>query len=170
MQRAVSSPVKFAALGLLGLGVGLGCLKTGTVLAQAWPNWAGDPLYGEAYLQSGFTPDPYTVDVVAGGSTDAGSLGLGGDCVGFIAADQPDFRVQYEADSYPLSFLVESAADTTLVINGPGAEWYCNDDFNGMNPGVYLQRPPSGQYDIWIGHYGDTSTHDATLYITEYAP
>ncbi|MEB3291149.1 MAG: hypothetical protein VKI82_14625, partial [Leptolyngbya sp.] len=170
MKQAFSSSLKSAALGLLGFSVGLGCLKAGTVLAQAWPNWDGEPLYGEIYLQSGFTPDPYSVEVWAGGSTNASSLGLGGDCTGFIAAEQPDFRLQYEAGSYPLSFLVESAADTTLVINGPDTGWYCNDDFNGVNPLVYLQRPSSGQYDIWIGNYGDTSTHEAILYITEYEP
>lgn len=168
MKRYFSSPLKTVALGLLGLGAGLGCLKAGTVLAQAWPNWSGTPLYGEVHLWSGFEPDPYQVNVVAGGSTDVRSLGLGGDCTGFIAADQPDFRVRYEAGNYSLSFLVESAADTTLVINGPGTEWYCNDDFNGPNPMVMLDYPESGQYDIWIGHYGDSSTHKAMLSISEY--
>ncbi|WP_199324791.1 hypothetical protein [Phormidium sp. FACHB-1136] len=168
MKLYFSSPLKTAALGLLGLGIGLGCLKAGTVIAQAWPNWDGTPLYGEIDLWSGFEPDPYIVDVLAGGSTDVNSLSLGPGCTGFITAEQPDFRVQYEAGNYPLSFLVESAADTTLVINAPDSQWYCNDDFNGANPMVMFDYPESGQYDIWIGHYSDGSTHEATLEITEY--
>ena len=106
--------------------------------------------------------------MLAGGSTDVDSLNLGSSCTGYINAEQPDFRVQYEAGDYPLSFLVESVADTTLIINAPDAQWYCNDDFDGANPMVMFDYPESGQYDIWIGHYGDGSTHAATLEITEY--
>ncbi|QQE67095.1 hypothetical protein GFS31_38020 [Leptolyngbya sp. BL0902] len=168
MKSHAFSPLKTAALGLLGLSAGLGCLKAGSVIAQAWPNWSGTPLYGEISLWSGFEPDPYTVDIVAGGSSSVSSMGLGSGCTGFITAEQPDFRVHYEAGQYPLSFLVESSADTTLVINGPGAGWYCNDDFDGANPMVMFSAPASGQYDIWVGVYGSSSTHGATLYVTEY--
>lgn len=168
MKTQFTRPLKTVGLGLLGIGFGLGCLKASTVIAQALPNWSGSPLYGEVELWSGFEPDPYLVDVVAGGETDAASLDLGWGCTGFIAADQPDFRVHYEAGDYPLSFFVESAADTTLVINAPDSQWYCNDDFDGTNPLVMFDYPESGQYDIWIGHFGDGSTYEATLEITEY--
>ncbi len=168
MKTRFLRPLKTVGLSLLGVGLGLGCLKTGTVIAQAWPNWDGTPLYGEVDLWSGFDPDPYLVEVEAGGETNVESLGLGSGCTGFIAADQPDFRVQYELGDYPLSFYVESAADTTLVVNAPDSQWYCNDDFEGANPMVMFDYPESGQYDIWIGHFGDSSTHDATLGITEY--
>ena len=168
MKTYTRKTTKFLGLGLLSLGIGLGCLKAGTVLAQAWPNWDAPARYGEINLMNGFSPDPYEVDVIAGGSTSTDSLGLGNGCTGFIAADQPDVGVSYEAGSYPLSFLVESAADTTLVINGPDGQWYCNDDFDGANPMVMFSAPESGQYDIWVGHYGDSSTYDAKLYITEY--
>lgn len=168
MKSHFSLPLKTVVLGLLGLGVGLGGLRAGTVAAQAWPDWSGTPLYGEIDLMSGFTPDPYSIDVVAGGTTEVGSLSLGGGCTGFITAEQPDFRVWYQAGSYPLSFFVESDADTTLVINGPGSEWFCNDDFNGANPAVIFTSPASGQYDVWIGVYGQSATHEAVLHVTEY--
>lgn len=168
MTTYTRTTAKVLGLGLLGLGIGLGCLKAGAVIAQALPNWDAPARYGEIDLMNGFTPDPYTVDVVAGGDTNASNLGLGSGCTGFIATDQPDFRVYYEAGSYSLSFLVESAVDTTLVINGPNAQWYCNDDFEGTNPMVMFDYPESGQYDIWIGRYGSSSTSDAMLYITEY--
>jgi hypothetical protein len=134
---------------------------------QAQLNFNGTPTYGSVRLQAGFTPDPYRVNVVAGGETNATNLQLGQNCVGFVAAGQPDFRVGYEAGSYPLSFFVESTADTTLIINGPNGEWYCNDDYSGNNPRVTLSRPTSGQYDIWVGTYGSTSNPQTTLSITE---
>lgn len=166
MKTNTTQMAKTLGLGLLGLGLSLAGLRAGTAMAQ--PDWSGTPLYGEIELYGGFTPDPYVIDVVAGGDTESAELGLGSGCVGFITTTQPDFRVYYTPDGYPLSFLVESAADTTLVINGPDSQWYCNDDFDGTNPMVMFSSPSSGQYDIWVGHFGDTSTHDATLYITEY--
>jgi hypothetical protein len=176
MKGSIRSSFRFSSatvrLGLVGLGLGLGFLTASAVIAQSWPDWSGEPLYGEVDLYSGFTPDPYLIDVDAGGDTDVGALGLGGDCTGFISAEQPDFRVNYDASEYnasSLSFMVESASDTTLVISGPDSSWYCSDDFNGsINPMVMFTYPESGQYDIWIGHFGDSSTHPAELYVTEY--
>jgi len=134
---------------------------------QVQLNFNGAPSYGGVRLRAGFTPDPYRVNVVAGGEINATGLQLGQNCVGFVAADQPDFRVEYEAGSYPLSFFVESTADTTLIIYGADGEWYCNDDYSGNNPRITLSHPISGLYDIWVGTYGNSNA-PATLSITEY--
>lgn len=170
MKNSLRSSLRPWSLGLLGLGLGLGCLGMGAAIAQeVWPNWQADPLYGTVDLDTGFTPDPYVMDLQAGGSTDVGPLDLGDGCVGYVAANQPDLRLNYNAgDTYPLSIMVESESDTTLVISGPDGGWYCNDDFDGYNPMVMFEYPDSGQYDIWVGHYGDDSTHPAQLHITEY--
>ncbi len=123
--------------------------------------------YGSANLVTGFTPDPHTVSLQAGGGVDASSE-IGGACVGNIAA-APDYQVFYTAgDVFPLSFAVGSDADTTLVINAPDGSWHCNDDFNGLNPQVTFSNPMSGQYDIWVGTYWDGEGFpNATLYVTE---
>ena len=124
------------------------------------------PNYGTATLRSGFTPDPHTTSVRAGGSLDAQRVS--GNCRGFISA-APDVRLVYSSGSLPLIISASSRADTTLVINGPDGSWYCDDDGgeNGLNPAVRFNSPPSGRYEIWVGTYRSGSLEPARLTISE---
>ena len=140
-----------------------------TITAVAGPSLAQDyrqsPTYGTRVVNTGFTPDPITVNLQSGG--DINATRLGGECRGMIAR-APDYRVRYTAGTtFPLIISVASDADTTLVINGPDGRWYCNDDANGLNPMVRFNRPRSGQYDIWVGTYGNSGLHNAQLGISE---
>ncbi|WP_394693506.1 peptidase S1 [Hyphobacterium sp.] len=130
-------------------------------------DWRLNPSYGTVSLVSGFSPDPYLVSLQSGGSINA-SQSIGGSCRGYIA-NAPDFRLQYSAGNVlPLIISVSSNADTTLVINGPDARWYCDDDSGqGLNPSLRWNSPPSGQYDIYVGTYGNASYQNATLSISE---
>lgn len=120
------------------------------------------PTYGTVNLTAGFMPDPYVADVIAGGPI---HTSLGG--VNAYVANAPDFRVNYTAGRFPLTFYVTSAADTTLLINLPNGTWIADDDSGGsLNPMIRLANPPSGQYDIWVGTVG-RNTAPALLYITE---
>lgn len=120
--------------------------------------------FGEINLSAGFTPDPYRVQITAGGSIDGGRLP--GSCVGKIS-NAPDFEVTYSAGGLPLVFRTLSSVDTTLIINGPNGQWYCDDDsFGDGDAQVRFNNPQSGTYDIWVGTYGD-SPAAATLLITE---
>ena len=137
-------------------------------LAQE-PDWTGDPSYGSQHLSAGFTPDPWTLHLQAGGSNSvSGNLGPG--CTGYIMASSPDLDLYYTAGSMPLYIGVESHADTTLVISAPDGRWYCNDDFIGLNPLVLFQNPASGLYNIWVGVHGSNQLQSATLKITELNP
>ncbi|MGV8840454.1 MAG: hypothetical protein ACWA6X_09140 [Bauldia sp.] len=143
--------------------ISMSLLAGGTALAQDYTLPAA---YGEITLNASFSPDPYTVDVVAGGTIDASTLGP--ECRGYIA-NAPDFQLTYTAGSWPLYFSVLSEADTTLVINGPDGAWHCNDDYDGFDPAVIFgagATAPGGTYDIWVGTYG-SNTASATLYISE---
>lgn len=135
--------------------------------AASAQNYSANPTYGSTQLNSGFTPDPLTINLQSGGSIDS-AQSIGGACTGFIA-NAPDYRVNYRAGNYPLIISVASSADTTLVINGPDGQWYCDDDGGnqGMNPAVRFNNPASGQYDIWVGTYGSGSLNSATLTISE---
>ena len=126
-----------------------------------------EPNFGSVRLSAGFTPDPYVVEVTAGGSIDAFlETPLPVECVGKIS-DAPDFRVTSTAGSFPLVFRTISTEDTTLVINGPDTSWSCDDDsFGDGDAEVTFRRPRSGVYDIWVGTYGE-DTIDAVLIITE---
>ena len=120
--------------------------------------------YGSVGLTSGFTPDPYTVNLQAGGNINASSLP--GACRGMIA-NAPDFELTYRSGSLPLAIRAYSNVDTTLVVNGPDGRWYCDDDSLGnANPQVYFSSPMSGVYDIWVGTYAG-GVQPATLQITE---
>ena len=123
-----------------------------------------DANFGEIHLSAGFTPDPYTVNLTAGGYVSASHLP--GSCIGNIS-EAPDFQVTYSAGSLPLVFRTLSSADTTLVINGPNGQWYCDDDSYGDGDAqVRFNRPQSGVYDIWVGVLG-SNTASARLLITE---
>ncbi len=136
------------------------------VMAGGMPDYTLDPTFGDVTLNAGFEPDPYTVAMVAGGGIDAGAAGLGDGCYGYIA-EAPDFRLYYTPGSYPLFISALASEDTTLVINAPDGQWYCDDDSNGFpNPMVTFDNPMAGQYDIWVGTYGG-GTADATLHISE---
>lgn len=124
-----------------------------------------NPSFGSTSLDAGFRPDPYTVNLRSGGNIDAKDLG--GDCAGWIA-DAPDYRLIYQAGAFPLIITVESDVDTTLIINTPNGNWLCDDDGGGdLDPKVKLSKPQSGQYDIWIGTYNNSSVEPAILKFSE---
>jgi hypothetical protein len=138
-------------------------MAAGSVAAQDWRLPAN---FGAANLSYGFTPDPYTVNVVSGGTIDASSA-ISSSCRGAIS-NAPDFELTYSAGSLPLIISVNSNSDTTLVINGPDGRWYCDDDGGnqGLNPSLRWNSPPSGTYDIWVGSYSGGNA-SATLSISE---
>ncbi|WP_298745735.1 peptidase S1 [uncultured Brevundimonas sp.] len=123
--------------------------------------------FGEIRLNAGFTPDPYRVNLTAGGSIDAYTdTSLPAACVGDIS-NAPDYEVTYRAGSLPLVFRTRSSTDTTLIINGPDGRWYCDDDSWGDGDAeVRFNRPSSGTYDIWVGTFNG-GTASAALLITE---
>jgi len=143
---------------------------TAALLLVAPAAQAQDPsaksTFGDISLSSGFTPDPHSVSLTAGGSIDASTIGS--PCRGSIAR-APDFELTYSSGSLPLYIYAVSSSDTTLVVNGPDGQWYCDDDSNGgTNPQVTFNSPRSGTYDIWVGTFGG-GTASATLNITELA-
>jgi len=124
-----------------------------------------NPNSGQVALRSGFTPDPYTVQVVAGGNQDGNRLP--GSCTGWIS-DAPDFRVTYSAGRLPLVFRAVSGTDTTLIVNDPNGNWACDDDsFGDGDPQVVFRRPASGVYDVWVGTFNRGGTARAVLGVTE---
>ncbi len=145
----------------LALGLAAILLVAGPVAAQ---NTGLNANYGSITLNAGFTPDPYRVNVRSGGRISASNVSSG--CAGTIS-DAPDFELTYNAGSLPLVLRTASERDTTLVVNGPDGQWYCDDDSGeGLNAQVSFSKPQSGTYDIWVGSYGD-GIHDAQLQITE---
>ncbi|WP_372621009.1 hypothetical protein [Falsiroseomonas sp.] len=134
------------------------------------PNITEPARYATVSLNAGFMPDPHQVGVEAGGELDVSNAGLGADCVGWIDPSRADVTLNYTAGEFPLYFSATSSADTTLVVRDPSGAWHCNDDLAGLDPGVILQRPPSGEYRIWIGTVEQGRAQKATLRISEEPP
>jgi hypothetical protein len=112
-------------------------------------------IFGDVTIQYPFSPDPLTVTGMSGGSIAGSQIAKTettptGPCKGFMD-EQPDHTLKLLSKFEYLKLVVNSSADTTMIIKGPGGTW-CNDDFDGKNPGVvgeWLQ----GTYQIWIGSY-----------------
>lgn len=136
--------------------------------AQAGLNPAGSPRYGKQVLAPGFEPAPFRFAVVSGGEHDASVLNLGDNCLGFVMSD-PDFAVHLERGFSRITFLVDSAADTTLIVNLPDGSWLCSDDVNGLNPALAFRDAAAGSYRIWIGSYSKEA-YNSTLWISEDGP
>jgi hypothetical protein len=84
--------------------------------------------------------------------------------VGFVD-EQPDHTIELTAFFNYLSLVVESPQDTTIVISGPGGTW-CNDDFQGKNPGIAGQWL-AGTYRVWVGSYDKNKYHPYVIKISE---
>ena len=157
------------------LALALICAMAVPVLAQqksparqVTPDVAAQPRYATVNLRADFAPDPHETRVEAGGEREV--QGLGTDCSGWIDYARPDVDLNYQAGSLPLYISVVAQADTTLIINDPSGRWLCNDDMEGLNPGIVIQRPASGNYNIWIGTVDRGAAQPATLRISEMPP
>lgn len=140
-------------------------------------NYHLHPSYGTVNLVAGFSPDPHSRVVRAGGDT----LYWTDACRAYFA-EAPDYRLNYRAGSVALSIYVRATDDTALLIRNPVGSWFCNDDLQHMDPGIHFNSPHSGQYDIWVGTSASGETHggdeigylppdrvdNSHLYISEY--
>jgi len=133
-------------------------------------DFTGSPHYGSAELAAGFVPDPYLVNVSAGGSVDVANAQLGDECRGF-ASSAPDFQLNWSGESSNLHIYFiagEVGDDATLIINNPNGSWLCNDDSpSSLNPSISINSPPAGRYDIWVGAYSQGEFISGKLSISE---
>lgn len=140
----------------------LAALMAGPVMAQ---DLGAEPTFANLTLMAGFEPDPQRIELTAGGTIDASGID-GGQCMGMIASE-PDIRLTYKPDELPLHIKALSASDTTLVVNDPNGNWFCDDDSGGdLDPKVSFTDPQEGVYDIWIGTIGEDPV-PAVVEITE---
>lgn len=150
---------------LLTLASSAAVLVMATSASQA-QNFSLPPSFGSVTLRAGFLPDPHIRNLTAGGAIRAQDRFR--DCRGYIA-DAPDYSLYYTAGGQDLFINVDADRDTTLVVNGPNGNWYCDDDGGDepLNPLLYWSNPPSGRYDIWVGTYSQGTGVPATLFISE---
>ncbi|ARV62550.1 hypothetical protein BZZ01_31475 [Nostocales cyanobacterium HT-58-2] len=127
------------------------------------------PIFEDVIIGQKFSPDPLTVRGMGGGFIPGREVaGKGetptGSCAGYFD-EEPDHTLELTSKFDYLKLQVESPEDTTLIVSGPGGSW-CNDDFDGKNPGMIGEWLP-GTYNIWIGSYKKDRYLPYTLSITE---
>ena len=144
------------------------CVTAGfNPVAYAQP---ASPIFEDVTIQHPLSPNPLTVRGMSGGAIPGNKIAgkaetqPTGPCKGFMD-EVPKHTVKLTSKFDYLKFVVQSPADTTMIIKGPGGTW-CNDDFDGKNPGIVGEWLP-GTYQIWIGSYGQNEYLPYTLKITE---
>lgn len=130
--------------------------------ALAQPDPALDPTYGSVALKAGFPNDPHKVAVQAGGRT---KTNLGG--VAAYVEKNPDFRLNYVAGKYPLSFSVVGKPGVTLLVNLPDGTWMASNGGGSELSVITIAKPKSARYAIYVGTVGQALVKDMTLCITE---
>ncbi len=118
-------------------------------------------------LVTGFTNDPYSVAVTAGGPIDLNGI-FGDACRGWVT-EEPSVVLNYQAgDRFGLDLYTLADIDTVLVVREPDGEYWCDD--GGGNDGadwVGLKSPTTGDYAIWVGVFSRGTSGPAILNISE---
>ncbi|TAE54074.1 MAG: hypothetical protein EAZ76_16235 [Nostocales cyanobacterium] len=127
------------------------------------------PILADITIDNKFKPDPLVIRGMSGSSVPASQVNGGnktqtGTCSGFVDKD-PNHNLKLLNKFDYLKIQVESPADTTIMIKGPGGTW-CNDDLDGKNPGI-VGEWLKGSYKIWVGSYEKGKSLPYTLKITE---
>lgn len=119
------------------------------------PNWQGRPIFGTLDLRTGFSPDPVTRTVAAGGTSRNPVEGEG--CEGYLTLSAPDLDLNFTAGSLPLTISAASDSDISMVVYTADGRWICDDDSGeGLNPSITFENPRTGNYNIWIATYNRT--------------
>ncbi|MEO1039083.1 MAG: hypothetical protein AAFX09_06010 [Pseudomonadota bacterium] len=137
---------------------------------------AAPALFGTESLQAGFSPDPASFPVEAGGPLDAyraidESEVVNGWCAGSITR-APSFELMLDgANEAPLHVSASSDGDATLAVNAPDGSWWCDDDSGaGLNPALVVEPAQAGVYDIYVGGFSGDERFDAQLHVSQTGP
>ena len=120
------------------------------------------------FVNSSLANNPLVVKGNSGGSVIAKEISqtentATGYCDGYVRS-QPNHVIKLESFFDSLRLEVESSADTTILVKGPGGVW-CNDDAGSANPIIEGQWQP-GIYQVWIGSYQANSNNKYRIRIT----
>lgn len=131
-----------------------------SVLAQANHN--------EITINQNTITEPLTIEGISGGAIAAEEITqtentATGYCDGYVSR-QPNHFLELESFLEFLRLEVESQADTTILVKGPGGVW-CNDDAATANPMIEGQWQP-GLYQVWVGSYQADSNNNYQIKIT----
>ncbi|AKF04614.1 Alpha-mannosidase [Sandaracinus amylolyticus] len=110
------------------------------------------PQYGVLQVRGGVAPDPTVADGVAGGPVSLS--GANSSCRGY-AQSAPSHVIMAQSGLRFLAIMVNSSFDSTLMVQTPDGQVYCNDDTDGLLPRVEISSPP-GAIRVWVGAYSSS--------------
>lgn len=150
--------------GLNGLGEGRHEVRVGVLDGGQDATWTLDvsppqerQVVGQRWVIGTYWSRQFNVGPYSRPAPDDGSYY----CSGYIG-DAPSLRVTVPTAG-EAEVTVTSGSDPVLVMRGPDGELYCNDDYDGLNPGFYMWFEP-GVWEIWIGSFGMGSEFSATIH------
>jgi hypothetical protein len=111
--------------------------------------------------------EPLRLDLTVWGGTSAAQFGEG--CYGSLDATQPHARVTLDGPETVLQIHARGGFDGTLLVVDPDGAILCNDDYDGLNPGLVIRDAAAGDWSIFVGTW-DNGPHDATLFVGREAP
>jgi hypothetical protein len=161
LRKVLAKGIKLS----FAISLAIAIASANTASAQETP----PPIFGDVTIGREFSPDPWTVRGMSGGTIPGSEVaGRGetatGPCTGFVD-EKPDHTLVLTSKFDYLKLKIQSPEDTTLIVSGPGGSW-CNDEFEGKNPGIIGEWLP-GAYRIWVGSYNKDKYLPYTLEITE---
>ena len=139
----------------------------GPVTGGASLDPAAEPAVGVVSFGPETRVDPRVIFDVQASNDEA--FGMGDGCSGYIVPSRPDVVISAEAELPQLMVYMVSEADGTLMVVAPDGQIHCNDDFEGLNPGVMIPNPQAGDYAVFAGTYGGNGGV-ATLGVTIASP
>lgn len=143
----------------VALAVGIACALAGGVFAGGAGRASAQyiapgapPSYGTLAIRDRFAPDPMVADGVAGGRVSLSDVN--GSCRGY-SQEAPSHIVMAQTPIRWLAIMVNASFDSTLFVQTPDGQIYCNDDTDGLQPRVEISSPP-GPIRIWVGAYSSS--------------
>jgi hypothetical protein len=143
-------------------------LLLGTILNLSMNSVLAQDAVNKIAINPNLITKPLTIKGISGGTIAATEITktentATGSCDGF-ARRQPNHVLQLDSFFKSLKIEVESTADTTILVRGPGGVW-CNDDSDNANPMIEGEWQP-GVYQVWIGSYQANVNNNYRLEIT----
>lgn len=112
-------------------------------------------LNGQMLAYDGATAmESLRTEVIAGGDIDASTCpetsGHG------YVIEAPDFTLSLASNPGmgDLNLRVESQCDPVMIVHDSMGRWHFSDDAEDLNPALMIPSAEPGEYDIWVGTYG----------------
>ena len=123
------------------------------------------PLFGRIAIRGAMRRAEVRTARISNATVPATSVQGTGTCRGWIA-QAPSFIVTMDRPQPFMRFFLNSAADTTMVVQYPDGHAACSDDsFGGLQPAIDGMFP-AGTYYVWAGIYQSGMERPFRLTIT----